>query len=201
MHAEGNYSHDWLASQPADHWRSQAEETRAGGMTGMGIHLLDAFSHLVGPMQRVSALSTRRALALPTGDTTAALIAFANGATGTLATTLKTPFIWRVAIYGSDAWAESASETRLIVRRAGGEPVVRDFAACDHLRHEPGGVRLRGARTPRVPHRCCRHPAHRRRTRGGVSLGRGQRRMAVRRVMLQPVDGACTRPKLERRET
>ena len=112
MHAEGNYSHDWLAHQPADHWRAQAEESRAGGMTGMGIHLLDAFSHLVGPMQRVSALSTRRALALPTGDTTAALIAFANGATGTLATTLKTPFIWRVAIYGADAWAESASETR-----------------------------------------------------------------------------------------
>ena len=130
MHAEGNYSHDWLAHQPADHWRTQAEELRAGGMTGMGIHLLDAFSHLVGPMQRVSALSTRRALALPTGDTTAALIAFANGATGTLATTLKTPFIWRVAIYGADAWAESASETRLIVRRAGGEPVAHDFGAA-----------------------------------------------------------------------
>jgi predicted dehydrogenase len=134
MHAEGNYSHDWLAGQPAGHWRSQAEETRAGGMTGMGIHLLDAFSHLVGPMERISALSTRRALQLPTGDTTAALIAFSNGATGTLATTLKTPFVWRVAIYGADAWAESASETRLVICRAGGEPEVRDFEACDHLR-------------------------------------------------------------------
>jgi predicted dehydrogenase len=134
MHAEGNYSHDWLAGQPAGHWRSQPEESRAGGMTGMGIHLLDAFSHLVGPMERVSALSTRRALQLPAGDTTAALIVFANGATGTLATTLKTPFVWRVAIYGADAWAESASETRLVVRRAGSEPEIRDFDACDHLR-------------------------------------------------------------------
>jgi hypothetical protein len=81
----------------------------------------------------VSALSTRRVLPLPTGDTTAALVGFANGATGTLATTLKTPFVWRVALYGSDAWAESVSETRLVIRRAGGEPEVRDFAPCDHL--------------------------------------------------------------------
>ena len=77
--------------------------------------------------------SGSRALALPTGDTTAALIEFANGATGTLATTLKTPFVWRLAVYGENAWAESVSETRLVVRRAGGEPETRDFPAIDHL--------------------------------------------------------------------
>src|SRR5712675_3768213 len=78
MHVEGNYSHDWLAAQPADSWRSAPEETRAGGMTGMGIHVLDCFRDLIGPMRRVSALSKRRALSLATGDTTAALIEFAN---------------------------------------------------------------------------------------------------------------------------
>jgi predicted dehydrogenase len=133
MHAEGNYSHDWLADAPVEGWRSAPEESRAGGMTGMGIHVLDGFSCLVGPLRCVSALSRKRALALPTGDTTAALIAFDNGATGTLATTLKTPFVWRIALYGADAWAESVSETRLIVRRAGSEPEVRDFPAINHL--------------------------------------------------------------------
>jgi predicted dehydrogenase len=133
MHVEGNYSHDWLAAQPADSWRSAPEETRAGGMTGMGIHLLDCFRDLIGPMRRVSALSKRRALSLATGDTTAALIEFANGATGTLATTLKTPFVWRLAVYGENAWAESVSETRLVVCRAGAEPGIRDFPAANHL--------------------------------------------------------------------
>ncbi len=133
MHVEGNYSHDWLAAAPADGWRSAPEESRAGGMTGMGIHLLDCFRDLVGPMRRVSALSKRRALALAAGDTTAALIEFENGATGTLATTLKTPFAWRIAIYGEKAWAESVSETRLVIRRAGGEPETRDFPADNHL--------------------------------------------------------------------
>jgi predicted dehydrogenase len=133
MHAEGNYSHDWLAGLPVDSWRAAPEETRAGGMTGMGIHVLDCFRDLVGPMRRVSALSKHRALPLPAGDTTAALVEFENGATGTLATTLKTPFMWRLAVYGENAWGASVSETRLVIRRAGGEPQVRDFPVANHL--------------------------------------------------------------------
>jgi predicted dehydrogenase len=133
MHLEGNYSHDWLANQPADHWRSAADETRAGGMTGMGIHLLDSYSYLVGPMRRISALSTRRALPLATGDTTAALIEFRDGATATIATTLKTPYVWRLAVYGSELWAESTSETALAVRRSSGEPELLGLPPANHI--------------------------------------------------------------------
>jgi hypothetical protein len=68
-----------------------------------------------------------------TGDTTSALIEFESGATGTLATTLKTPFVWRFAVYGETCWAESVSETRLIVRRAGQEPEVIDRPEEVHL--------------------------------------------------------------------
>ncbi|HEY4981994.1 MAG TPA: Gfo/Idh/MocA family oxidoreductase [Pseudolabrys sp.] len=133
MHVEGNYSHDWLANMPADSWRVQAKESRAGGMTGMGIHVLDCFRDLVGPMKRIAALSKARALKLPTGDTTSALIEFENGATGTLATTIKTPFDWRIAVYGENCRAESVSETRAIVRRAGQEPETIDRPADNHL--------------------------------------------------------------------
>jgi predicted dehydrogenase len=133
MHVEGHYSHDWLAALAPEGWRAAPQETRAGAMTGMGIHVLDCFCDLVGPMRRISALTKRRALALPTGDTTAALIEFANGATGTLATTLKTPFAWRLAVYGENVWAESVSETRLVVHRSTGEPETEDFPAANHL--------------------------------------------------------------------
>ena len=64
MYVEGNYSHDWLADMPAESWRSAAEETRAGSMTSMGIHVLDCFRDLVGPMKRISALSRARTLKL-----------------------------------------------------------------------------------------------------------------------------------------
>ena len=133
MHAEGDYSHDWLAATPPEGWRAAPEESRAGGMTGMGIHVIDCFRDLIGPIRRVSALSKSRALKLATGDTTAALVEFENGATGTLATTLKTPFVWRLAVYGENAWAESVSETRLVICRAGGQPETRDFPPANHL--------------------------------------------------------------------
>ena len=121
MHAEGNYSHDWLASYPADSWRMAKNESRAGGMTGMGIHVLDCLRDLVGPMKRISALSKTRVMDVPAGDTTAALIEFENGATGVLGTTIKTPFRWRIAIYGEHCWMESVSETRTLIRRNGND--------------------------------------------------------------------------------
>src|SRR5262249_16491147 len=66
-------------------------------------------------------------------DTTTALIEFENGATGTLATTMKTPFVWRFAIFGEKCWAESVSETRAIVWHAGKKPEVIDREADNHL--------------------------------------------------------------------
>ncbi len=78
-------------------------------------------------------LSKSRALKAAAGDTTAALIEFENGATGTLGTTIKAPFDWRIAVYGENATATSVSETRAIVRRAGKEPEVIDRPADFHL--------------------------------------------------------------------
>jgi predicted dehydrogenase len=134
MFAEGNYSHDILADTPLDNWRSAPQETKAGGMTGMGIHLLDAFSFLIGPMARVSALSTRRVLPFESGDTTQAMLAFRNGATGTIATSLKTPgFVWRCAVYGSEMWAESFSETKVTLCRRGGKPETFEVPQTNHI--------------------------------------------------------------------
>jgi predicted dehydrogenase len=134
MFAEGNYSHDILANTPLDNWRSAPAETKAGGMTGMGIHLIDAFSFLVGPMARVSALSTRRILPFAAGDTTQAMLAFHNGATATIATSLKTPgFVWRLAIYGAEMWAESLSETKITLCRRDGRPETFHLPRVNHI--------------------------------------------------------------------
>jgi predicted dehydrogenase len=134
MHVEGNYSHDWLANYPADSWRMQAAESRAGGMTGMGIHVLDCFRDLAGPMKRVAALSKARAQSwTPATQPRAPIVEFENGATGTLATTIKTPFDWRIAVYGENCRAESVSETRAIVRYADKEPETIDRPADNHL--------------------------------------------------------------------
>jgi predicted dehydrogenase len=100
----------------------------------MGIHVLDCFRDLNGPIKRVSALSKTRALKMPAGDTTAALVEFDNGATGVLGTTIKTPFRWRIALFGENCWAESAGEARVIIRRAGqDDPEIVDYPHDNHL--------------------------------------------------------------------
>ena len=172
MHVEGNYSHDWLANYPADSWRMQAAESRAGGMTGMGIHVLDCFRDLAGPMKRVAALSKARALKLQTGDTTAALIEFESGATGTLGTTIKTPFDWRIAVY------------RRELPRRERERDARDRAP---RRQRAGNHRPAGRQSPRPQSRLFRqgragagrvpdfargHPADGGGARSGVQVGR-----------------------------
>jgi hypothetical protein len=78
-------------------------------------------------------MSTRRTLPLPSGDTTAALVSFRDGATGTIATTLKTPYVWRLAVYGSEMWAESLSETRVVLCGLGQEPKTIDLPATNHI--------------------------------------------------------------------
>ena len=175
MHAEGNYSHDWLANYPADSWRLRTEESRAGGMTGMGIHVLDCFRDLVGPMKLISALSKARVLKLGTGDTTSALIEFENGATGTLATTMKTPFAWRIAIFGENCWAASVSETRAIVRHAGKEPEAFDLPARQPPRPQSRLFRESRAGAGEIPDFARRHFANGGRTRSGLQIGRRQR--------------------------
>ncbi len=160
VHAEGVYGHDWLANQPAGHWRDGPEETISGGMTGMGIHVLDAFSFLVGPLRRVSALSTRRTLPLAAGDTTAALIDFENGATGTVMATLKMPYLWRLAVYGSELSVECSGENQLVLHRAGRAPEVQELGRRRPRRREPQILRRRRARRGRLPHQRHAHPAY-----------------------------------------
>jgi hypothetical protein len=85
-------------------------------------------------MTRVSALSTKRILPFESGDTTQAMIAFQSGATGTIATSLKTPgFVWRLAVYGSEMWVESQSETKVTICRKDGKPETFDLPQTNHI--------------------------------------------------------------------
>ena len=133
MHVEGNYSHDILADVPADSWRSSAAETPAGGMTGMGIHLTDAYLHLVGPVESVHALCVDRVLGRASGDTISVLLKFESGATGYIATTLKTAFLWHLRVLGSEGWVESYAEDEITFCKLGGTPEKHSFPKVDSV--------------------------------------------------------------------
>ncbi len=130
-------------------------------------------------MARVSALSTKRILPFESGDTTQAMLAFRNGATATIATSLKTPgFVWRLAVYGSEMWAESLSETRVTICRRDGKPETFDVPQTNHIGANLDSFAAAALGHGQVPDRRCRDRSHGRGAGGGVRLGRTQRRVA-----------------------
>jgi predicted dehydrogenase len=75
-------------------------------MTGRGVHVLDAFLYLAGPVVSVHAQSLRQVLNEGLDDTTSMLFRFQSGATGYLGTVIATAETWRLQVFGSKGWVE-----------------------------------------------------------------------------------------------
>ena len=106
LHLEGNFCGPSAYRFPKGHWRHDRDEVPAGGMTGRGVHVLDAMLYLAGHVEQVTAQSFRLAQDFGVDDTTSMLLRFANGATGYLGTVIATPETWRLQVLGSKAWVE-----------------------------------------------------------------------------------------------
>jgi predicted dehydrogenase len=105
-HIEGNFCGPSAYRFPKEHWRQKREEGPAGGMTGRGVHVVDAMVYLSGRVDSVFAQSYRLVHDWGIDDTTSMLFRFANGVTGYLGTFIATAETWRMQIFGSNGWAE-----------------------------------------------------------------------------------------------
>jgi len=106
LHLEGNFCGPSAYRFPAGHWRQTREEGPAGGMTGRGVHVVDAFLYLAGRIGSVHAQSARRVLRYGLDDTTSMLFRFTSGASGYLGTVIATAETWRMQVFGSRGWVE-----------------------------------------------------------------------------------------------
>ena len=99
-------------------WRSSEHESPLGGMTGLGVHMIDTFHYLVGPIRRVSAFSNGVLAGEPLDHATGLLFEFESGAVGNLVTSHYNPFTEEFCIFGSAASASSQNEgTRLFTQQ------------------------------------------------------------------------------------
>jgi predicted dehydrogenase len=131
LHVEGHFGGPGGYGYKPGSWRADAAESPLGGMGGSGIHMLDIFIHLAGPLARVSVESTARVLTNGLDDTTAMLCRFTSGAMGTLVTLAAAPRYWRVALFGSDGIAEMRGLEHLAFTPREGEGWIRDFPHTD----------------------------------------------------------------------
>ncbi|OGA16492.1 MAG: oxidoreductase [Betaproteobacteria bacterium RIFCSPLOWO2_02_FULL_63_19] len=104
LHLEGDFSGNSGLRYTPGMWRASEAESPLGGMAGMGIHIIDAFIHLVGPIASVRCESQRRVIRVDLDDTTSVFMRFANGATGCLNTLMATPRMFRLQVFGTRGW-------------------------------------------------------------------------------------------------
>ena len=135
LHVEGHNSNENSQKITAG-WRLSPEESPGGGLTGAGLHVLDAFVSMLGPVRSITAQLHSREQGPPPLDTAMLMMDFVNGVTGTLATVRATPFYWRVHVFGSKGSAEVLDETTLVERQSGSQPKQHTFPAIDTLRAE-----------------------------------------------------------------
>ena len=105
-HMEGNFSGPFGLEYNRTMWRANASESPAGGMTAMGIHIVDAFIYLGGPIAKVSAQSSGLVLDVDMDDTTSVMLRFENGGSAYLSTLVATARQWRLQVFGTKGWAQ-----------------------------------------------------------------------------------------------
>ncbi|MHB8271922.1 Gfo/Idh/MocA family protein [Bradyrhizobium sp.] len=135
LHIEGHNSNENSQALTAG-WRLSPDESPGGGLTGAGLHVLDAFVSLLGPVRRVYAQLNSREQGPPPLDTAMLALDFLSGATGTLATVRATPLYWRVHVFGTKGSAEVLDECTMILRMSGARPRQITYPAIDVLRAE-----------------------------------------------------------------
>jgi len=102
---------------PRKGWRSDPDESPVGGMTALGVHMIDTFRYFVGPIERVFVMSKQLWAAGRTDDITVIALEFARGPLGELATSIVLPKSTTTTVMGTSgiAWNEDDGE-RLYVQ-------------------------------------------------------------------------------------
>lgn len=137
---------------PRGGWRGDPEECPLGGMTALGVHMVDNIHYLAGRVGEVYAV-TRRILARGAlDDITTLSLELESGAVATLSTSVVLPRAATIGVYGHDgsAWSEKdgaelyvqpvAERTRA---RADVTPTdaladqMREFARCIRTGSDP----------------------------------------------------------------
>ncbi|HEY4139803.1 MAG TPA: Gfo/Idh/MocA family oxidoreductase [Pseudolabrys sp.] len=132
MHIEGNFTNEH-STRVLGGWRDDPNESPGGGMTGAGMHIIDAFVSMAGHIASVDAHVFHKKPAPDPRDAAAALVKFESGATGTLATVRAAPAYWRVMVFGTKGWAEARDETILTTALVGQPPETKVYPQVDSL--------------------------------------------------------------------
>jgi predicted dehydrogenase len=113
LQLEANSSHDKFVALSSDNWRLSGAEAPAGGMTATAIHCFDIATALFGEGETAYASSATLASNIANGDSSCALVRYRNGCAAYVSAILATPFISRIALFGSEGWIEICDKAHI----------------------------------------------------------------------------------------
>ncbi len=134
LHIEGHFSNEYSTRVLPHGWRDDPAESPALGMTGCGLHALDALVNLAGPARHVHAKSCVRKPPPDPRDAVAVMFEFSSGATGLMATVRATVPFWRIHVFGTQGDAEARGERNLRTGYIGAPAMEHTFESVDSLR-------------------------------------------------------------------
>lgn len=136
-YAEANLSYP-KGLDPRSGWRGEPDESPAGGMTGLGVHMADNLNYLLGRAARVAAFSKRIIGVSKLDDVTTATIEFHEGPLAFLGTAMVIPDIARTAIWGTEGAACNDKDgERFLTQEVGSKDwVEHEIDTLDTVRDE-----------------------------------------------------------------
>jgi predicted dehydrogenase len=133
LHVEGHFSNEYSTRLLPHGWRDDPAESPALGMTGCGLHVLDALVDIAGPIRQVHARACAAKPSPDPRDVVAVMIEFASGATGLMATVRAAAPFWRVHVFGAKGDAEARGESNLRIGHIGAPATDHTFEPVDSL--------------------------------------------------------------------
>jgi predicted dehydrogenase len=112
---------------PENAWRWDQDESPLGSMTSLGIHQIENFHYLAGPITRVGAVS-RRGRAVTIDEATALVFEFASGAVGTLVSSFFTPWRISLSVHGTEGAAFADRDGATLAFQPKGETSPAEIA-------------------------------------------------------------------------
>jgi predicted dehydrogenase len=135
-HIEGQFSGPQSYQTEPGNWRSNQVESPGGSMTARGVHVIDSMVAIGGLVEKVFAFSNRLQLDIDVDDTTACLLQFKGGVTGTLGTLHATAPFYRIHAFGSKGALEMRGETELLATDLAGKVERYTYEVADKERAE-----------------------------------------------------------------
>ena len=123
---EANYSRPSMQA-PRPGWRNDPAESPLGGMTGMGIHMVDLLIFFAGPPRRLSAFSRRLLGRSNLDDVTNVILEFESGALGYVCSSAVIPMHATAGVFGTEAGAWSEEDGARLYLQKKDEPARREL--------------------------------------------------------------------------